>query len=163
MDDPDDFDESNFDETDSDPFDLGRFLAAQDGVYPAALAEVSAGRKRTHWMWFVFPQLRGLGSSQMARRYGVGGTAEAAAYLRHPVLGPRLREIAAAANGLAESDPAAVFGSPDDMKLRSCLTLFAIAAERCGEDGGVFAAGLAKFFAGQQDERTLAMIDSADG
>ena len=104
-----------------DRFNLGRFLAAQHGAYDAALAEIRDGRKRTHWMWFVFPQFAGLGHSAMARRYAIASLDEARAYLAHPVLGPRLQEIADAAVALPQTSAFDVFGSPDDLKLRSTL------------------------------------------
>ena len=114
-------------EQDADPFDLHRFIDAQAPVIEDALAELRAGRKRTHWMWFVFPQIAGLGSSTMAIRYAIGSPAEARAYLAHPVLGDRLRECVRLV--VATSRPfAEVFGHPDDMKFRSCVTLFAAVA-----------------------------------
>lgn len=118
--------------------------------------ELRAGRKRTHWMWFVFPQLRGLGRSEMARRYGLASLAEARAYLSHPVLGPRLRasvELLLATGGRSAHD---IFGSPDDLKLRSCLTLF---GEVDGKDG-VFLQALNKFFDGEPDPATLKLLGS---
>ena len=108
----------------SDPFDLQRFLSAQEGVYVAALAELRGGRKRTHWMWFVFPQFQGLGSSPTARRFAISSLDEARAYLEHPVLGARLRECADALIGLPGRNASDVFGYPDDLKLRSSMTLF---------------------------------------
>jgi uncharacterized protein (DUF1810 family) len=140
-----------------DPFDLARFVEAQADGYPAALAEVRAGRKRTHWMWYVFPQLAGLGSSPMAQRYAVHGRAEAEAYLAHPVLGPRLREIAEAAVGVAGPTAAEVFGSPDDLKLRSSATLFAAVSP----PRSVFHRLLDRYFDGRPDERTLRLLDAA--
>ena len=111
---------------DDDPFDLARFLAAQETTYAAALDELRAGRKRTHWMWFVFPQMRGLGGSSTSLLYGIGSLEEARAYLRHPILGSRLAECTEAV--LAADEPLRdVFGSPDDMKFRSSMTLFSIA------------------------------------
>ena len=137
-----------------DPHGLGRFVLAQDGVYDRALAEVRAGRKRTHWMWFVFPQLAGLGSSPTARQYAIKGLAEAEAYLRHPVLGPRLVECCEAAVGVEGRTAHEVFGSPDDLKLRSCATLFA----QVSPAGSVFERVLAKFFDGQPDPATLRLL-----
>ena len=104
--------------------DLQRFVDAQAGVFDRALAEIERGRKTSHWMWFVFPQLAGLGSSEMARRYAIASLAEARAYLAHPVLGPRLRQAARAAAALEGTTAHEVFASPDDLKLRSSLTLF---------------------------------------
>ena len=132
--------------------DLERFVRAQDGVYPTALAEISAGHKRSHWMWFVFPQLAGLGSSPTAQRYAIGGLAEARAYLDHPVLGPRLVECA---NALLKTSGSAaeIFGYPDDLKLRSSMTLFA----RAADDAAPFQAVLDRFYDGP-DERTLELL-----
>ena len=137
-----------------DPFGLQRFVDAQDagGTYAAALAELRQGRKRTHWMWFVFPQVAGLGHSAMAQRYAASGLAEARAYLDHPVLGPRLRECSAVLLGLATADPVAVLGPVDAQKLRSSMTLFA----RAAPDETVFAQVLDRFFAGAPDPETLA-------
>jgi len=136
-----------------DRHDLQHFVDAQDrgGTYERALAELRAGRKKTHWMWFVFPQLQGLGRSQTARRYAISGRAEAGAYLQHPVLGPRLRECAAALTGLDATDPVAVLGSTDAQKLRSSMTLFA--AVDAGEP--LWRAVLDQYFAGEDDPATL--------
>ena len=137
-----------------DPFDLERFEKAQAGVYPTALREVVAGRKTSHWMWFVFPQLVGLGSSLMAQKYAIASLAEARAYIDHPVLGRRLREISQAAIDSRERSALRLFGSPDDLKLRSSLTLFAKAAP----NDSVFAAALDHFFDGAPDPGTLALL-----
>lgn len=137
-----------------DPFDLSRFETAQADVYGQALAELRAGRKRTHWMWFVFPQLKGLGASPTAQFYGLGSLAEARAYLAHPVLGRRLLECTAAVNALAGPAAHEIFGSPDDLKFRSSLTLFQAAAP----DEPAFTAALAKYFAGEPDPRTLQFL-----
>jgi uncharacterized protein (DUF1810 family) len=134
---------------------LQRFLDAQRADYPAALAEITAGRKRSHWMWYIFPQLRGLGYSEMAHRYGITGAAEAAAYLAHPVLGQRLLEISRALLALPGSNATTVMGSPDDLKLRSSMTLF---AQVPGADG-VFQAVLDKFFGGAADAKTLQLLN----
>src|SRR4051794_718607 len=133
----------------SDPFDLQRFVDAQDagGTYDAALAELRAGHKRGHWMWFVFPQLAGLGRSAMAQRYAISGPAEARAYLAHPVLGPRLLDCARAVTELDTGDPVAVLGGVDAQKLQSSMTLFAAVAP--GEP--IFAQVLDKLFAGVPD------------
>ncbi len=125
----------------NDPYHLDRFVEAQQGIYAVALREVRAGAKRSHWMWFIFPQSAGLGHSDMARRYAISGTDEAHAYLAHPVLGPRLREITSALSTVSPPDPVAVFGPVDAMKLRSCLTLFAGV-----EPAGPFRAALARWF-----------------
>ncbi len=137
-------------------YDLARFVKAQEGPfgYDRALAEIRAGRKRSHWIWYIFPQLRPLGYSDTALYYGISGLKEARAYLAHPVLGPRLREISAALLELESSDPLAVMGSPDDRKLRSCMTLF-LAAD---PEAQVFRQVLDKFYAGRPDGRTLDLL-----
>ncbi|HYC81096.1 MAG TPA: DUF1810 domain-containing protein [Solirubrobacterales bacterium] len=134
-------------------FDLERFVAAQDGggTYERALAELRAGRKTSHWMWFVFPQIEGLGRSPTARAYAISSLDEARAYLEHPVLGPRLRECAEALLALDGGDPVAVMGPIDAIKLRSSMTLFARAAPADDRFRGV----LRKFYAGEEDEATL--------
>lgn len=140
-------------------YDLERFVAAQDegGTYETALAELRAGRKRSHWVWFVLPQLVGLGQSPTARRYGIDGLGEARAYLRHPVLRPRLVTCADVLAGLPQADPAQVLGAVDAMKLRSSMTLFARAADDPGTERS-FRAVLDHFFDGAEDERTLELI-----
>jgi uncharacterized protein (DUF1810 family) len=140
-----------------DPFELRRFVEAQRGIYETALAEVRRGRKESHWMWFVFPQLAGLGTSPISRRYGIRSAAEAAAYLEHPILGRRLRECAAAMNALPTGSAADVLGGVDAMKLRSSLTLFAHVAET----PSMFTEGLDKFFGGAPDPRTLTLLTSS--
>jgi uncharacterized protein (DUF1810 family) len=133
--------------------DLQRFVQAQAGVYPVALAEIRAGRKRSHWMWFVFPQLAGLGSSPTAQTYAIRSLAEARAYLAHPVLGPRLVECVQAANGVQGRSADDIFGYPDELKFRSSLTLFLLAA--ASEAKAPFQRALDKYFAGQGDSATL--------
>lgn len=133
---------------------LERFLEAQASCYPAALAELKAGRKRTHWMWFVFPQIAGLGSSPTSRHYAIRSRAEAEAYLAHPVLGPRLVECCRALLELEGASASDVFGYPDDLKLRSSMTLFAAVSP----DGGVFSQVLDKYFGGRPDPRTLQLL-----
>ncbi|WP_332816065.1 DUF1810 domain-containing protein [Ramlibacter sp.] len=138
-----------------DPFDLQRFVAAQDPVWETVLAELRAGRKQTHWMWFVFPQLAGLGRSSMARHYGLSGLDEARAYRAHPVLGPRLREACALLLDAPEGRQAGeILGGIDAVKLRSCLTLFARAAP--GDE--VFGRCLQRYFGGQADPLTIAEL-----
>ncbi len=134
----------------TDPFDLARFVAAQSPVLDQVLAELRDGRKRTHWMWFVFPQLAGLGHSAMACRYAIASLAEARAYLAHPVLGTRLETCAALVNGLQGRSALDVFGTPDDAKFRSSLTLFKHAGGKA-----VFEAALFKYFAGEEDLATV--------
>lgn len=141
----------------ADPFDLSRFTAAQDHVYEQALSEIRTGRKRSHWMWFIFPQLEGLGVSAIARRYAIRSLAEAEAYLAHPLLGPRLISCAEAALGLQGRGAREVFGTPDDLKLRSCATLFSLVSPA----GSIFHRLLEHYFAGQPDARTLALVDAA--
>lgn len=138
----------------NDAFHLARFVEAQENYYETALAEMHAGQKWSHWIWFIFPQLKGLGSSANADYYGLSGLAEARAYLTHPLLGPRLREATATMLAQPSSDAAAVLGRLDAMKFRSCLTLFAQAAPA----EPVFAEALQRFFAGEPDARTLEML-----
>ena len=135
---------------------LQRFLDAQATAYPTALAEVKAGRKRSHWMWYIFPQIQGLGFSSTSQHYAIRDAAEAAAYLAHPVLGARLREISGELLKLASRDASRVFGSPDDLKLRSSMTLFSAVP---GADP-VFRAVLDAFFGGKADARTLQLLGS---
>jgi len=137
--------------TGSDTTDLDRFVRAQEGVWNQALAELHAGRKTSHWMWFVFPQIAGLGHSPTARFYAIADLDEARAYLAHPLLGPRLVEAVEAILALPGRDANAVFGSPDDLKLRSSLTLFHAAAP----DEPVFQQALVKYFGGEADPLTL--------
>jgi uncharacterized protein (DUF1810 family) len=142
-----------------DPYDLQRFVQAQDsgGTYAAALRELRAGRKTGHWMWFVLPQLVGLGRSSTARHYAISGADEARAYLAHPVLGPRLRECAQVLADLPTTDPVAVLGSIDAQKLRSSMTLFAQVAP----EEPVFAAVLDRCFGGADDPLTRELLDGS--
>ncbi|HVQ03529.1 MAG TPA: DUF1810 domain-containing protein [Burkholderiaceae bacterium] len=141
--------------TDADPFDLQRFVAAQARVYTDVEAELKAGAKTSHWMWFVFPQLKGLGRSSTALHYGIGSLEEAQAYWRHPLLGARLRQCCAWLMALPQERTAAqVFGSIDTLKLRSCLTLF----ERAAPDEPQFPALLERFYGGERDGATLALL-----
>jgi uncharacterized protein (DUF1810 family) len=142
------------------PFQLSRFVTAQDGVYEDALRQIREGRKTSHWMWFIFPQLEGLGRSPTAQHFAIKCLAEARAYLEHPVLGPRLRECVQALLEVQGRSAAMIFGSPDDLKLRSSLTLFARAA---GPPQSVFDDALAAYFDGLPDERTLAVLDACAG
>ena len=138
----------------SDPFDLKRFVDAQTPVYRSVVEELRGGRKRSHWMWFVFPQLRGLGNSPMAVRYGISSLEEARAYLRHDLLGPRLHECTKLVNRVQGRSIGEIFGSPDDLKLCSSMTLFARASDK-NED---FVAVLAKYYGGGEDPRTVARL-----
>ncbi|HLG56981.1 MAG TPA: DUF1810 domain-containing protein [Vicinamibacterales bacterium] len=137
-----------------DPYDLARFVDAQEDSYQQALSEIRSGRKQSHWMWYVFPQFAGLGVSSTSQRYAVKSVAEAEAYLAHPVLGPRLLEIAEAVLRLEGRSASEVFGSPDDMKLRSCATLFVCVSP----DDSVFHRIIDKYFDGQRDEATLRLV-----
>jgi uncharacterized protein (DUF1810 family) len=139
-----------------DPLELSRFVAAQDagGTYADAVAELRRGRKTSHWMWFVFPQVEGLGQSAISRRYAISSLAEARAYLAHPVLGPRLRECSAVVAGLSGVTAEQVFGGIDALKLRSSMTLFRQAAP----DEPVFGEVLDRYFGGADDPATLALI-----
>ena len=136
------------------PHDLQRFIDAQAHVYDAVCAELRAGCKTSHWMWFVFPQLKGLGHSTMAQRYGIASLDEARAYLAHPLLGPRLRECTQLVLHTEGRTIHAIFGSPDDFKFRSCMTLFAFAAP----DEDVFTQALDNYFGAEPDPRTLSLL-----
>jgi len=135
----------------SDPHNLQRFVDAQAPVYAQVRSELAAGKKRSHWMWFVFPQLRGLGTSPTAQVYAIASRAEAEAYLAHPVLGPRLRECTQLVLDVTGRSIHDIFGSPDDLKLRSCMTLFAEVAP----DKALFEAALRTYFNGEPDRRTI--------
>ncbi len=137
-----------------DPYDLQRFVDAQDRVYAQAADELRDGRKRSHWMWFVFPQIEGLGDSAMAQRYAISSLAEAQAYLRHPVLGERLRESTRLVSLVAGRSIKEIFGYPDYLKFRSSITLFA----RATDDNEVFVEALRKYFDGEPDPQTLQRI-----
>lgn len=135
----------------SDPFHLQRFLDAQADIYTDVLSELRAGQKRSHWMWFIFPQIAGLGSSPTAVHYAIRSRAEAEAYLAHPVLGPRLRECTRLVNVVEGRSISQIFGYPDDLKFHSSMTLFA----RVTEDNQLFKNALQKYFNGQLDALTL--------
>ena len=138
----------------NDPFDLHRFVEAQEPVYATVLNELHKGKKSSHWMWFIFPQLKSLGISATAQHFGLASNEEARAYLDHSILGVRLRECVEQLLALGTTDPHAIFGSPDDMKLRSCLTLFAAVAQ--GER--MFEQALDRFYGGVPDELTLRLL-----
>jgi uncharacterized protein (DUF1810 family) len=135
----------------SDPYDLQRFIEAQAPVFETACAELARGRKKSHWMWFIFPQIEGLGRSPTAQRFAISGRAEAEAYLRHPVLGPRLRRCAELVNAIEGRSISQIFGPPDDLKIHSSMTLFGAVAD----DRQVFLAALRKYFGGGMDPKTL--------
>jgi uncharacterized protein (DUF1810 family) len=143
----------------NDPYDLARFVEAQKATYEAALAELRAGNKRSHWIWYILPQVQGLGSSQMSARYAIKSLAEARAYLEHPVLGARLRACVATMNAHAGLSASDVLGQLDAQKFRSCLTLFARAATA----ESIFAQALDKYFSGKPDAATLAILASLQG
>lgn len=138
----------------SDPYNLKRFVNAQAPVYRRVVEELRAGQKRSHWMWYIFPQLRGLGSSQIANQYGISSLDEARAYLEHDILGPRLRECARLVVQVEGRSARDIFGSPDDLKLSSSMTLFA----RATDDNADFVAVLAKYYGGGEDQRTVARL-----
>jgi uncharacterized protein (DUF1810 family) len=137
-----------------DQYDLRRFVDAQAPIFEQALAELHDGRKRSHWMWYVFPQFQGLGESPMAQKYAINSLPEAVAYLQHPVLGPRLREATRAVNEVEGRSIETIFGYPDYLKFRSSMTLFSQAAPGDTE----FTTALAKYFGGEPDVRTLALL-----
>ncbi len=139
-----------------DPHDLNRFVEAQARDYNQALAEIKAGRKRSHWIWYVLPQIDGLGFSAMSRRYAIKSIDEATAYLSHPVLGPRLVETCESALAVQGKSAHDIFGSPDDMKLKSCATLFASVSP----PGSVFERLLERYFQGERDGKTLKLKGS---
>ena len=140
-----------------DPYDLARFVEAQERVYAQALSEIRSGQKRSHWMWYIFPQFDGLGFSSTSRRYSIKSVAEAEAYLAHPILGPRLLESVRATLGIEGRSALEVFGSPDDMKLRSSATLFASVSP----PGSVFGQLLDRYFSGEPDDKTLRLLGQA--
>ena len=140
-----------------DQYDLYRFVEAQQPVYAQVLDELRSGRKRSHWMWFIFPQLAGLGRSDMARRYALSGLDEARAYCDHPLLGARLLECSALAAAIPQRSITAIFGTPDDLKFHSCMTLFARAAPHAD----IFVHCLQKYFDGRPDSATLALLTNS--
>ena len=137
----------------TDPFDPQRFLDAQSSVYPLVLDELRRGRKQSHWMWFIFPQLAGLGHSAMAQRFAIASRAEAVAYLGHGVLGSRLRECTALVNGIEGRTILEILGSPDDLKFHSSMTLFGVVSS-----DPQFAVAITKFYGGKRDQRTLDLL-----
>ncbi|VTR92233.1 Uncharacterized protein OS=Thiorhodovibrio sp. 970 GN=Thi970DRAFT_04806 PE=4 SV=1: DUF1810 [Gemmata massiliana] len=141
----------------SDTHNLNRFVQAQEDDYDQALAEIQGGRKRSHWMWYIFPQFDGLGFSSVSKQYAIKSRAEAEAYLAHPILGPRLIECTEAALRVDGRSAPEIFGSPDDLKLRSCATLFA----RVSTAGSVFDQLLDKYYSGERDAKTLQLLEAA--
>lgn len=140
-----------------DSYDLERFVSAQEPVIDSVKRELRGGRKRSHWMWFVFPQLAGLGRSEMAQRYAIESLQEARAYLEHPVLGPRLRECTDLVLEIDGRTATEIFGAPDDLKFRSSMTLF----EQVAPDAAVFADALNEYYGGDRDAKTLDLLDGA--
>ena len=138
--------------------DLSRFLKAQEHDYARALSEIRSGRKRSHWMWYIFPQIQGLGFSQTAQFYAIQDLAEAKDYLAHPVLGARLKEISSALLDLDGLSASEIFGYPDDLKLRSCMTLFCLADLNCD----IFEKVLNKYYDGKADDRTIRILKSLE-
>jgi uncharacterized protein (DUF1810 family) len=142
-----------------DPFDLARFTSAQEGIYECVLAELRSGQKRTHWMWFIFPQVDGLGFSATSKRYAIKSMEEARQYLNHPVLGTRLLECAEAVHAIEGRSLSDIFGYPDDLKLQSSMTLFACVSDSCS----VFVRILDKHCNGRRDVRTLQLLEKLQG
>ena len=142
----------------SDPYDLQRFVDAQDSVYANVVRELAAGRKRSHWMWFIFPQIAGLGFSAMAQRFAIGSRAEAVAFLAHDILGPRLIECTGLVMSVTGKTIHDILGSPDDLKFGSSMTLFAAVS-----DNPLFTDAIAKYFAGAKDQATLDHLSRFDG
>ncbi len=142
----------------ADPFNLERFVSAQAAVFPRVVEELQAGEKRSHWIWFIFPQMKGLGHSSQSEYYGIGSLEEAAAYLRHPVLGERLRQCTRLVTQVEGRAISRILGYPDDLKFRSSMTLFARAAEEAGLDATEFNEALKKYFGGEGDPLTAAML-----
>ncbi len=140
-----------------DPYDLNRFLSAQEGVYERALAELNSGQKRTHWMWFIFPQIDGLGYSPTAKLYSIKSIEEARQYLNHPVLGKRLLECTEAVVALKGGSVSEIFGYPDDLKFKSSMTLF----EKVAGSGSVFSAALDRYCYGGRDAATLRLLEKS--
>jgi uncharacterized protein (DUF1810 family) len=140
----------------TDVFDLQRFIDAQARDYPSVIDELSAGRKRSHWIWYVFPQIRGLGESAMSRQYAISGRDEARCYWEHPVLGARLRECTQLVLNLRGRTADEIFPYPDSLKFRSCMTLF----ERCAADPAIFREALLKYFGGEPDRLTLDILET---
>jgi uncharacterized protein (DUF1810 family) len=138
----------------SDPFDLNRFLNAQAGVYAQVVAELRAGQKRSHWIWFIFPQMKGLGFSSHSQFYGIGSLMEAVAYWQHPVLGQRLEECTRLVNQIQKQTIERILGTPDDLKFRSSMTLFS----RAAADAAIFTQALDKYFGGKPDQLTLELL-----
>jgi len=141
----------------TDIFNLHRFIEAQEGSYPSVLQELEAGQKRSHWMWYIFPQIEGLGGSSMSKMYAISSREEAHAYTEHPILGARLRECTQLVLNAQGCPVKQIFPYPDDLKFRSCMTLF----EASAMDPAIFAAALLEYFAGNRDQLTLSILRKA--
>jgi len=139
----------------TDRFNLHRFVEAQERDYPSVLQELAAGHKRSHWIWYIFPQIEGLGESPMSKKYAISSQEEAKAYSEHPILGPRLRECTQLVMELEGRTATQIFPYPDDLKFRSCMTLF----ERSASDSALYRAALLKYFAGKGDQLTLDILE----
>ncbi|MBP0018521.1 MAG: DUF1810 domain-containing protein [Cyanobacteria bacterium SBLK] len=144
--------------TDGDPLDLNRFTIAQEGVYPRVFAELESGRKRTHWMWYIFPQITGLGESETTKFYAIKSKEEVREYLAHPILGTRLRECAEVVLAVQGRSISEIFAFPDDLKLKSSMTLFA----NFTEENSVFLRVLEKYFSGERDARTIEILEQLE-
>jgi uncharacterized protein (DUF1810 family) len=142
----------------TDIFNLYRFINAEESTFNVVRSELTAGQKRTHWMWFIFPQIKGLGYSPTAQRFAISNFEEGAAYLEHPILGRRLEECVALLNDIQDRSVQDIFGHPDDLKFHSSITLFAMVAEEFNFTTQVFREALAKFFSGQLDPNTLSQL-----
>ncbi len=138
----------------SDPYDLQRFVEAQNRIYGSVVEELKAGRKRSHWIWYIFPQIKGLGMSATSQKYAISSREEARAYSEHPVLGPRLRECTQLVLNVDGRSAEQIFDYPDDLKFRSCMTLF----EQCATDTAIFRDALRKYFGGEPDQQTLDIL-----
>jgi uncharacterized protein (DUF1810 family) len=141
-----------------DPFELERFTRAQEGIFERALGELKTGQKRSHWMWFIFPQIAGLGQSSTSRRYAIRTLEEARRYLSHPVLGRRLRDCCESLLAVEGRSVSQIFGFPDDLKLKSSMTLFARASAESGDSPSLFDRVLERFFGGERDGKTLEIL-----
>jgi uncharacterized protein (DUF1810 family) len=146
--------------TGTDIFNLQRFINAQESTFDDVQAELAAGQKRTHWMWFIFPQIKGLGSSSTAQRFAISSLEEGAAYLEHPILGRRLEKCTALVNAIQDRSVQEIFGYPDDLKFHSSMTLFAQVADDFHFEASVFKQSLSKYFSGRLDDKTVNLLHS---
>ena len=149
--------------TDDDPLDLNRFTLAQEGVYPRVLMELERGQKQTHWMWYIFPQIAGLGESETATFYAIKSHEEARQYFNHPILGKRLLECSEAVFAIQGRSVSDIFAFPDDLKLKSSMTLFAHFVEENSKENSIFVRVLDKYFAGERDMKTIQLLEQLRG